>query len=177
MTGFIRPEARAAIWRWREVIVGGVLAAIGLWWALQPLGPVLLSTAIVTIGLGAAIIFTGIQRLRFRLGGGGPGVVQVDEGRVTYFGPLDGGSIDVEEMALLALDHQSRPTVWILEQPGQPRLHIPVTAEGAEALFDAFLRLDGLETDRMLSSMQSKRREMLVIWRRGTSADLQIPLN
>lgn len=84
---FVRPEARAALWRWREVLVGLVVAAIGLWWALAAHGLVQwVGGAVLLTGL--ALILLGIQRGRFRTGTGGPGVVRVDEGLITYFGPL-----------------------------------------------------------------------------------------
>ena len=31
---FVRPEARASIWRWRETLMGTAILALGLWWML-----------------------------------------------------------------------------------------------------------------------------------------------
>ena len=106
------------------------------------------------------------------MGVGGPGVVQVDEGQISYFGPLDGGAIALSELERLTLDHTSKPAHWVLDMPGQPQLHIPVTATGADALFDAFSALPGLRTERMLSEMRHSGAHQVVIWERhsGTSA-------
>lgn len=89
---FIRPEARAALWRWRELLLAGSTGLLGLTWALGSYG-VLALTGWALIVIAVIIAVIGAQRLRFRLGAGGPGVVQVDEGQVAYFGPLTGGGI------------------------------------------------------------------------------------
>jgi hypothetical protein len=113
---------------------------------------------------GAALLFSGIQRARFKRGAGGPGVVQVDEGEVAYFGPLNGGSVAVRALSRLVLDGRSDPAVWALYQPGQAPLHIPVNAEGGEMLFDAFSSLPGLKTEQMFAKMNEGRAEPVVIW-------------
>jgi apolipoprotein N-acyltransferase len=65
---FLRPEARAALWRWREVLVGVGLMAIGLWWALTTIG-LLHWLGYVLLVLAAAILAAGLQRARFRCAG------------------------------------------------------------------------------------------------------------
>ncbi|MEP2530035.1 hypothetical protein [Shimia sp.] len=162
---FIRPEARAALYRWREVLVGGMIVLLGLWWAsgfglLQWLGFGLLI-------LGGALTVAGVQRARFRAGQGGPGVVQVDEGEVMYLGPLNGGTVAMRDLERLELDGGSRPAVWVLTQTGQLGVQIPVNAEGAEALFDAFSTLPGLKTEAMLTQLQARPDHPVVIWQKS----------
>ena len=123
--------------------------------------------ALVVVGLVIAVI--GAQRLRFRLGAGGPGVVQVDEGQIAYFGPLTGGAVAASELQCLRLDHTAKPPHWVLEQPGQPPLAIPVNAEGHEALFDVFAALPGLKTERMLTELRRRGPHQVVIWERSSS--------
>lgn len=159
---FVRPEARAVIWRWREALLGVVVLCAGLYWAsgfglLKWLG-------LVVLCIGAATLLAGIQRARFRSPRGGPGVVQVDERQITYFGPNQGGSLALEELATLLLDAGSVPPVWLLQHPTQPALRIPVNAEGAEALFDAFAALPGIRTEFMLSQLGQKPHHPVVIW-------------
>ncbi|MCB1311317.1 MAG: hypothetical protein KDK29_05220 [Sedimentitalea sp.] len=166
---FIRPEARAGIRRWREALAGGGALALGLWWALGP-GGLLGWVGWGLVALSAALIVIGLQRGRFRAGGGGPGVVQVDEGRIAYFGPLTGGAVAASDLVRLELDRRGKPAHWVLEQPGQPPLYVPVNAEGAEALFDAFSALPGLRTERMLAELAAQGRGRVVIWQRGAPA-------
>ncbi|WP_127114760.1 hypothetical protein [Shimia sediminis] len=159
---FIRPEAQAALWRWREVLAGLPVLALGLFWAT---GYGLLQWIGFAVGLvGVALVLAGVQRARFRSAQGGPGVVQVDERQITYFGPLDGGAVAIDELSGVSLDARSTPPVWVLRQPGQPELHIPVNAEGTDALFDAFAALPGIRTEHMLAQLAKKPDHPVVIW-------------
>lgn len=170
---FIRPEARATLWRWREVLAGSGLALLGLAWALGSFG-LLRALAFVLLALGVVLILAGLQRARFRSGGGGQGVVQVIEGQVTYYGPLSGGAVAISELAALSLDGRSKPAHWLLVPDQGAALQIPVSAEGADALFDAFSGLKGLRTEHLLRVKQAGGRRLQVIWRR---ADVQAKIN
>ncbi len=162
---FIRPEARALLWRWRELLAALLFLLLGLWWVLTGVGVTAIS-GWACLALGVVLAVVGGQRMRFRLGSGGPGVVQVTEGQISYFGPLTGGAVARSEIETLRLDHTARPSHWVLEQPGQAPLAIPVTAAGAEALFDVFASLPGLKTERMLSELHHKGPHQVVIWQR-----------
>lgn len=162
---FIRPEATAAMWRWREVLIGIVLAVLALWWLAGPQGLLGWISPVLLVGAGA-LIMVGLQRGRFRGAGGGLGAVQVDEGQITYFGPLTGGAVALRELARLSLDGGQRPAHWHLEQSDGPPLMIPVDAEGADALFDAFAALPGLRTERMLAQLRDTPEAAVVIWER-----------
>ncbi|MFN3207822.1 MAG: hypothetical protein ACE369_02245 [Roseovarius sp.] len=160
---FIRPDATASLTRWREVLIAAAVLALGAWWATGFVG-ILSWVGYALLPLGAALGFIGLQRARFRRASGGPGIVQVDEGRVTYFGPLTGGTADLAEMTRLTLDHGARPAHWGLHRPGQPALMIPVTAQGSDALFDAFATLPGLRVQKMLAALSSQDRETVTVW-------------
>ncbi len=162
----IRPEAAAFFSRWNEALIGAAVAALGLYWAIFT-GGLLQYVGYVVIACGAALILTGIQRGRFRQGGGGLGVVQVNEGRVAYFGPLNGGMVDLGDLQSLSLDATARPPHWELVQPGVEPLMIPINAKGADALFDVFATLPGIRTEWMLQQMQSATVHRVVIWRKG----------
>ncbi|NOC84964.1 hypothetical protein [Ruegeria sp. HKCCD6428] len=165
---FIRPEAKLALWRWREVLVAGFVLILGLSWINGPGGLLgWIGWLLVAVAIALAVI--GVQRARFRTGTGGQGVVTVDEGQITYFGPLVGGIIATREIERLALDPTSTPAHWVLEQPGQAVLHIPVNAEGAEALFDVFSALPGLKTEHMLAELNGGSAHPVVIWERTPS--------
>lgn len=160
----IRPEARAALSQWREALIGLAVLALGIYWGFFTGGGLLHWIGYGVIAVGLLLVIAGIQRGRFRIGAGGPGVVQIVEGRITYFGPLTGGAADLEALSALVLDPSAKPPHWLLRQPGQPPLAIPLTAEGADALFDAFATLPGLHTERMLSEMRRDGTRPVTIW-------------
>lgn len=171
---FLREETRARFWRWREVALFGLVAANGLWWALTAFGlMVWIGWALVV--LGAVFGFGAVQRLRFGGGGGGAGVVQVDERRVSYFGPLTGGIVDLDDLATLALDGDAKPAHWRLLARDGTALAIPVNAEGADALFDAFTALPGLRTERLLSALKSPGRHVATLWARDAGDLTRLP--
>jgi hypothetical protein len=173
---FIRPEAQAFLWRWRELLGALALLLLGLRWAIWGIG-LMQITGWACVALALVLGVVGAQRMRFRLGSGGPGVVQVTEGQISYFGPLTGGAVARSEIETLRLDHTARPSHWVLEQPGQSPLAIPVTAAGAEALFDVFASLPGLKTERMLSELHHKGPHQVVIWQRSPEPRSQYRLH
>lgn len=162
---FVRPAASAALLRWREALVGLGVICVGAWWALTP-GQLLPWVGYALIFGGIAMVLAGVQRARFRTGASGPGVVNVDEGQITYFGPLTGGAVALSELATLSLDTTGKPAHWVLFQPGQPELYIPLTATGTEALFDVFATLPGIRTERMLALMRRSEAGRHLVWQR-----------
>ena len=171
----IRPEARAAMWRVRELLAAGAVGALGLYW-LTSRGLVFgLGVACVAVALALAVV--GVQRARFRLGAGGPGVVRVDEGQIAYFGPLTGGVLALDDLQRLTLDPTGQPAHWVLDHLQGPPLHIPVTAEGAETLFDAFAALPGIQTRRMLAELRGTGTLPVVIWQRGRTSPVHLRLH
>ena len=165
MTQFIRPEAQAALWRWREVIVGAFLVILGVWWIVGPGGLMAAVGAIATcVGIGLCII--GTQRTRFRGARGGLGSVDVDEGQVIYFGPMTGGAVALRDMTELALLRTGVTAHWRLSA-GKETVFIPINADGSDALFDAFSTLPGLKTERMLSILKQEQAHDTVIWSRS----------
>lgn len=162
---FLRPEAEEALWRWREVLIGLAVALVGLWFVLGP-GLLLAVPGYVLMVGGAAFIWIGVQRVRFRKTGLGAGAVQVVEGQISYFGPLTGGVVALREIERLSLERGNYPAHWKLEQPGQQPVMIPVNAAGADALFDAFAALPGLRTERMLAELSDDKTLSVVIWER-----------
>ena len=173
---FFRPEAMAAVVRWREVLIGLVIALLGAWWLIGP-GQLLIIPAIALLLAGAALIWIGFQRGRFRAVGEGPGAVQVDEGQIAYFGPLTGGVVALREVGRLTLDRSQYPAHWRLEQPGAADVLVPVNAAGADALFDAFATLPGFRMERMLDELRSHDKHPIVIWQRSSLRPAQISVH
>lgn len=164
---FIRPEVTRALIRWRDALIGGALVGLGLMWLGSAHG-VMQVLALLLVALGVVLLVDGLGRGRFRSAGRGqgPGLVLIDEGEITYMGPLGGGALSLKELDRVLLDPTGRPPHWVLQVDGQAALHIPVNAEGAEALFDAFVSLPGMRTGPMLRQLQATARHPAVIWER-----------
>jgi len=164
----IRPEAAAALIRWREAIAGALLALAGLW-LVSLGGAFFLVVGTLAVGLGAALMLIAWRRARFRHGADAPGVVEVVEGQIAYFAPSGGGGFaalsEIEEVGF-TVTAAGRPA-WAIGQRGASALIIPMGAAGAEALFDAFLSLPGARAEPFLAAAHRRPAEgPVTIWRR-----------
>lgn len=148
----IRPEAQAALWRWRELFAAVALAAVGLWLAALG-GFVLLPLGAVVVALAAGFGLLAWRRLRFAQTGDAPGVVELDEGQISYFGPDLGGAVALRELVELRLITVGGRRLWRLRQQDGQALLIPVDAMGAERLFDAFAGLPGMDTGVLVAAV------------------------
>lgn len=181
--GFLRPEAIAALLRWREVGLAAMIAAVGLWiaglggYVFLPVG-----AGIAALGLGLGLL--AWRRMRFANAGGAPGLVEVDEGQISYFGPNVGGFVAIPDLVEVRLATVRGNRFWRLKQSDGQALLVPVEASGAERLFDAFSALPGMDTQTLVAALtpqgQGAGRGLgvvdsagtigPVIWRRGTLA-------
>ncbi|MDG2339597.1 MAG: hypothetical protein P8L32_00165 [Paracoccaceae bacterium] len=167
---FLRPEARQSLHRYRDLIIAGLVGSVGLYWALSMFGlMVWIGWLLVIVALAFAA--SGIQRLRFRSEQGGVGIVSVHEGQITYLSPFDGGMVALSEINTLILDYAQDPARWVLMQPGQADVQIPLNAEGTDKLFDIFAALPGLQTEAMLAALQKNDGHPIVIWQRSKSQE------
>ena len=149
---FLRPEVTEGLTRWREVIAAGALVALGLWFAVQ-MGYVLpvLGLILIVVGLGWGA--TALRRLRFHQPGDAPGIVRVTEAQIAYMGPRIGGFVGLPDLTeLRLLTHRGR-RVWKLRAATGEVLHIPVEADGADALFDAFAGLPGMDMAALVAAL------------------------
>lgn len=148
----IRPEALATLARWREVAVSAALAGLGLWLAARG-GAILLPLGLGLAGVAAVLGLGAWRRLRFAQDPAAPGVVEVVEGEVRYFGPRLGGAVSLSDLTELRLITLRGRRLWRLKQADGQALLIPVDATGAEALFDGFTSLPGLDMAALLSAL------------------------
>lgn len=152
---FVREDLAAALMRWREVILAGGLALFGLW--LVWLGGLLLvPLGLAVIALAAGWAASALRRLRFATDGEAPGLVEVVEGQVSYFGPTTGGAVGLPDLVELRLLTLRGRRVWKLRQGDGQTLLVPVEAQGADALFDAFAALPGLDTGDLVAALQEQ---------------------
>ncbi|ARO13748.1 hypothetical protein BVG79_00392 [Ketogulonicigenium robustum] len=157
-------EKRLEWARWAEVIAGVAVLGMAAWWLRSSYGLSRIP-GWAGLALGAVLIWIGIQRLRFGAQRGGLGVVQLDERRLTYMGPLTGGMIDLDDLARLDFDGTGRPPHWVLTGRNGTLLAIPINAEGGERLFDAFSALPGLSSARLSGIVMKKERQRVLIWK------------
>lgn len=167
MTGFLRPEAVARILRWREVIAAGAVALAGVW--LFQLGGLFFQAIGVLVAVaGAAGVVVALRKLRFRREVDQPGVVEVDEGQVRYFGPHGGGFASLADLDRLDLLVDSTGKRWwrLTESTGN-FIAVPIAAAGADGLFEAFASLPGLSSAELLAALDRTAAEPITVWRRA----------
>lgn len=149
----IRPELAQILRRWSEVLTGLAVALFGLW-ALQANDPFFQALAGLVVLAGLGLAFLGWRRLRFRRAGVAPGIVHLVEGQISYFGPEEGGFMALRDVVELHLTGHG--TSWRMVDAEGTHLDIPVAANGAEALFDAFATLPGLRMQALLDALDAQ---------------------
>ncbi len=161
---FIRPKARQEIARWSEVaaavgaaLVGTLLTRMGGFLFL-PVG------ALLTL-LSLGWLLNALRRLSFQRPVAAPGVVEVIEGQVGYFGPTFGGFVALDEVNELRLTDFHGARQWRLRTLSGEVLLIPIDATGAEKLFDAFATLPGIDM-AALSVALNRGASTLPLWTR-----------
>lgn len=170
MSDFLRPEARKALSRWRDLLIAAGFAMLGLYWVLTAFG-ILKWIGFLMIAAAALFAWSGLQRLWFSRGKGGAGVVSVQEGQITYLGPFEGGVAAITELNEIVLDYSQSPPCWVLKQIGMHDVYIPLDAEGTDALFDVFAAFPGLQTGAMLAALQKNDGHPIVIWQRRNQTE------
>jgi hypothetical protein len=168
MIDFIRPEAQRALRRWSERLMALLIMLVGLFWSIGGHGLLQWLGWLITI-LGLALFWSAFQRARFRSKGAGPGVVQVVEGEIRYFGPRGGGFTAIDAIVTLSLSADG--SFFLVEAEDGEIMVVPRAATGAESLFDAFARLPGLEMAHLLRILaQEPAAQTRTIWRRSARA-------
>lgn len=172
LSDILRPERVAALRRWREALAGGALVLLALWAWVSGLG--IVAWLAVPLGVtAAALIWTGAIRGQLRGPGTGPGVVDMTEGQLAYFGPLDGGVVALDRLQAIVIDTDSTPRHWVLRRDDGPALHIPVTAKGADVLIDAFAALPGFRLERALQPRGAGADGLRIVWTRPATTPAQ----
>lgn len=164
-----RPDLRSLLRTHAELLIFSALALGALWvafwggWFFAVLGG---AGALVagSLALGA------LRRTPFRRDVAAPGVVEIVEGAIRYYGATDmGGEIplrDLIEIRLLRLDGHAH---WRLRSRTGEALLIPADAAGAGALADAFTALPGLDMGAVSAALAHVARQkdaMRTVWRR-----------
>ncbi len=148
----IRPQVRAALYLWREVIAAAAIGAVGLWF-IRLGGLILVPAGAGVLALGAGLGLNAWRRLRFGQEVGAPGVVEVDEGQISYLGPEIGGFVSLPELIEIKLITLRGRRLWRLKQADGQAILVPVDAAGADRLFDAFASLPGMDTADLVAAL------------------------
>ncbi len=162
----IRAEAKAVLSQWREVAIGGLVAATGIW-VFSFGGLFFQALGVLVVLLGAALAVIGLYHMRFAMRDDVSGIVEVLEGQITYLSPTGGGFVALSELSRIrhVIDDQDRP-FWLLSQRDASDLAVPVYAAGADALFDVFVSLPGAEAKEFLTALDRKRADgPITVWR------------
>ncbi len=172
---FIRPDVARALARRREALVALGVALFGLWLA-QLGGPIMLVLGGLVTATGLLMAVFAWRRQRFRLEIDAPGVVSVDEGRITYLGPITGGAVALRELVEVeVIDLPGPRRCWRLRQADNQMLLVPLAAAGAEALYDHFAALPGMETRALMSALEGEAHPARQIWQRSLVPELMEP--
>ena len=172
---FFRPEALTALRRYGEPVAYGVVAAVGIWQGL-----VLLETrgwvgwVVLAIGaLAGLALFGAVERalLAWRSRARGPGVVSVEEGRISYFGPAGGAIMALD--ALVSVDIVTtadgpfdEDVFWHLRDEMGQQLVVPGGAEDAGRLLDLLGALPGFDHVAVVQAMGSTGPARFRLWSR-----------
>lgn len=168
----IRPEAAAVMTRWREALAGGAAILPGLWLLATSGGLAFLFGLALTL-LGGFLAFNGVRHARFRTEAEAPGTVEVDEGRITYLGPIMGGAVELDDLTELVFRRTSTgEAFWRFTSDGARPLYIPEGAHNAEALLDAMAPLPGFDGGAMVRAVQSRTPTTITVWSRPGRAAL-----
>ncbi|RYH07287.1 hypothetical protein [Tropicimonas sp. IMCC6043] len=172
---FLRPEVARALSRWSEVLAALATALAGVWLAgLGGLVMLVLGGLVIAVGLTLAVF--AWRRMRFRMAIDAPGVVAVDEGRITYMGPIMGGAVDLAELVEIeVIDVAGSRRCWRLRQADGQMLLVPMAAAGAAALYDHFAALPGMEAKALMSALQGAAPHGRRIWSRRIAPEILPP--
>jgi len=168
---FIRPEVRALLWQWRDVLIGLAVFALGLWVFLRSFGVLAWLGAAAAI-VGVLLVLTGAIRVRFRVPHGGPGVVEIIERRMTYFGPEGGRSFSFDEVKKIEIETtEGGPSFddlfWIFHLEGNPPVRIPASAAEGEEIIDALSAFSGVNSKNVVDACLTTSRERFLVWEKG----------
>ena len=177
---FVRPEVAGLFQRWLETAIYVGITGFGVYWLLTA-GP---ADLFWRWGLAAAVAVIGFWFIRSaalsamtRGDGEAPGVVQIDERRVAFFGPHAGGVVSINDIFAIEIwaadeAHWRYEPEWVLRwSETEPALIIPISAQGADALADAFTALPGFAAEKAVAALKAPVGATVTIWRRAAMPD------
>lgn len=172
---FFRPEATAVLRRYGEPAIFSVIAVLGLGKGIELLwSGVWFGIVPAILGVLAALAAIGaIERLMIagRRGQSGPGIVVIDEGRISFFSPLGGVVLALDDLRAIEIvatgrDGDEIEPYWVLRDLTGTIARIPSAAQNAEALIDVLGTLPGFDRMAVVVAMAAERPGRFAIWQR-----------
>jgi hypothetical protein len=154
----IRPALREHLTRQREAYAAGVTLAGALWIASRG-GWFLAAVGLLLAAIALGWLMLSLRRARFARPVSDPGVVDLDEGRISYFGTgggVLGGYLAVEDLIEIRLLHLRGSQFWRLRSRDGQALLVPVAALGSDKLFDAFASLPGIDMGALTAALSAR---------------------
>lgn len=172
---FIRPEIRARFHAWREPIVWSALTIAGAGLMLHgysSIAPLAFIAGLIAAAAGLGLLLPALRRLRLASQTPAEGVVMIDEARIAYLGPHDGGFVDLPSVVRVEIvtRPQNPPAsadAWLITTEHDERLMIPLGAQGADRLLDALSPLPGIDFDAGIAAVISRRPGRALVWRKA----------
>lgn len=165
----IRSELRQLIFRHSEVLVFSGVFLIGLYIALSG-GWFLAAVGACVMLIGGVLAINAFRRNPFRRPVSAPGVVEVVEGAIRYYGATErGGEIALRDLSEIRLMRVQGQAHWRLRSVSAEALLVPADALGASALADAFTALPGLDMGMVstaLAQVADQKDAIRTVWRR-----------
>ena len=143
--------------------------------------PIWLNILFAVLGIGALMgAASAIQRALLAGRAGGSGMVVVEEGRITYFGPFGGTAMAIDllvRVELATTDDPRTPPIWELTDADARKLLIPAGATGSEKLGDVLAQLSGFDQIGLIRGMQRRQTGVIRLWQRPVKevAALHLP--
>ncbi len=167
---FIRPPVLAHFTKWREAYFVAFILLLGFWLFMRgsaTLNLVLQGLGLVVSLFGIVLLRTTIQRIRFRRAQKAPGVVDVTEREISYFGPMHGKTISLDSLQKIELrESEAYAAIWVLHHSEGDPMIVPTSAKGSDRLFDAFTGLSGVKMDALVAAVNQTPVKPHVIWQR-----------
>jgi len=168
---FVRPPIAAHFSKWHEAYFVVAILLFGTWMYLYGaarLNLIMQGLGLVVSLVGIILLRTTIQRIRFQLGQKAPGIVDVTEREISYFGPMHGKTISLDSLNKIELrESEAYAAIWVLHHSDGDPMIVPTTAKGSGRLFDAFASLSGVKMDMLVSAINQTPIQAKVIWQRG----------
>ena len=164
---FLRPEAVAFLTRWKETIVFSLMLAFALSLMLRGFFGdriwLLAQGAVLAIPACALLVFA-VTKARLRGATTAPGVVEIDEGKLTYWSDFVGGSVALSEVSRISLTRKFGATFWLVESMMEAPLEIPTNAKGGDRLVEVIATLPGANVEKIARALRQPDSRAIVIW-------------